>query len=203
MLSEFASIGNVVSWTCPWEAKGLEFVHKNDCVDKSTWLPSPSLSPLNTWEEGCEEKEAGGNAKAFALGFGTHPDSRLCGDIHTHSSALERLGEWVVVKQQSVLDVIHKPRNQPQRFKTHCADRAPKSGHPGRVAGGLWESLPYLPSVMRMQAWAQPVSSETGESTGDFRSKIWGFRLFPCQAFAWKLNMYQWRSNKLDIYQLP
>lgn len=174
------------------------------CRKMSVWIKvlgchHPPLSPLNTWEEGCEEKEAGGNPKGFALGFGMRPDSRLCSDTHTHSPALERLGEWVVVTQQPVLDVIHKPRNQPQRFKTRCTDRAFKSGHRGRVAGGLWESVPYLLLVMWMQAWAQPVSSETGESTSDFRSKIWGFRLFPRQAFAWKLNMYQWRSNKLNI----
>ena len=98
-------------------------------------------SSLSTGKERCEGNEAEGNPRAFALGFGMHPDSHLCCDIHTRSPVLARLGEWVVLKQQPVLDFIHQPRNQPQSFKTHCVDHAFRSDRPGHGVGGLSENL--------------------------------------------------------------
>lgn len=98
-------------------------------------------SSLSTGKERCEGNEAEGTPRAFAFGFGMHPDSRLCCDIHTRSPILVRRGEWVVLKQQPVLHFIHQPRNQPQGFRTRCVAHAFKSDHPGHVVRGLLENL--------------------------------------------------------------
>lgn len=114
-----------------------------------------------------------------------------CGGIRIHIYAVPfthvplpaRPYEWVVWRKKAVLDASASEHMSPGSLRPSVLMM-----HLNQVAQRMRRDLVFFPLGMWVPAWAQTVSTETGDSTGDFRSNIWESRLFPRQAFALSEN---------------